>query len=126
MLTQHSAIATAAVRDMKAARRFYEGTLGLRPSAEYGPGAVTYGTGQSQLMVYQSQFAGANQATAVTWIVGDGLADIVRTLAGKGVVFEHYDNLPETKREGDIHISGRIRNAWFKDPDGNVHALASG
>jgi len=28
-------------------------------------------------------------------------------------------------RKGDIHESGPIRNAWFKDPDGNIHALSN-
>ena len=40
------------------------------------------------------------------------------------MTFEHYD-LPGTVRKGEVHVSGEIRNAWFKDPDGNIHALAS-
>jgi len=36
------------------------------------------------------------------------------------VKFEHYDDLPGTKREGDLHICGTRRVAWFKDPDGNL------
>jgi hypothetical protein len=40
------------------------------------------------------------------------------------VTFEHYQ-LPDTVRKGDIHVSGQIRNAWFKDPDGNIHALSN-
>jgi len=29
-------------------------------------------------------------------------------------------------REGDVHVAGRIRAAWFRDPDGNVLAIVSG
>jgi hypothetical protein len=30
------------------------------------------------------------------------------------------------KREGDVHVAGRIRNAWFKDPDGNILSVVNG
>lgn len=40
------------------------------------------------------------------------------------MTFQHYE-LPDTVREGDIHVSGGIRIAWFKDPGGNVHALSN-
>ena len=54
---------------------------------------------------------------------GAGLA-AAKELKAKGVTFERYQ-LPDTVREGDIHVSGEIRNAWFKDPDGNIHALSN-
>ena len=41
----------------------------------------------------------------------------IEHLKSKGVTFEQYDALPH---EGDIHICGAMRLAWFKDPDGNV------
>jgi hypothetical protein len=75
-------------------------------------------------MVYTSQFAGTNKATGVTWVVDNQLDDLVESLKGKGVRFEHYD-LPDTTRDGDIHITGDIRIAWFKDPDGNIFALVN-
>jgi hypothetical protein len=75
------------------------------------------------IVVYPSQYAGTNQATALTWTVGDQLETMVETLKRKGVKFEHHD-LPDTTRKGDIHDSGDVRNAWFKDPDGNIHALS--
>ena len=27
--------------------------------------------------------------------------------------------------EGDVHVAGRMRAAWFKDPDGNVLAVVN-
>ncbi len=45
--------------------------------------------------------------------------DVVRDLKAKGVRFEHYD-LPGMTRQGDIHVAGQLRTAWFKDPDGNI------
>ena len=77
-----------------------------------------------RLAVYRSQFAGTNQATAVTWNVGNDLDTVIKELKSKGVVFEHYD-MPMMKREGDVHIAGGTRAAWFKDPDGNIHSLVN-
>jgi catechol 2,3-dioxygenase-like lactoylglutathione lyase family enzyme len=124
MLNRITAVPTVAVKDLKRARRFYEEVLGLKPSGVEESDAIAYGNGGSGLFVYESRYAGTNQATAVTWIAGDGVDDAVRTLKGKGVAFEHYD-LPGMKREGDVHVAGNMRAAWFKDPDGNIHALSS-
>jgi hypothetical protein len=55
----------------------------------------------------------------VTWLVGDDVESVVRALTAKGVTFEHYD-MPDMTREGDIHVSGDMKVAWFKDPDGNI------
>ena len=75
------------------------------------------------LLVYPSEYAGTNQATAATWAVGDDFEAIVQDLKTKGVPFEHYDDLPETTREGDVHAMGDLKGVWFKDPDGNILSL---
>jgi hypothetical protein len=75
-------------------------------------------------LVYQSSFAGSNRATAATWVVGESLDDVVRDLGARGVSFEHYD-MPGMMLEGDVHVAGDMRVAWFKDPDGNVLAVVS-
>jgi len=72
--------------------------------------------------VYESRFAGTNQATSATWIVRDDLAGVVKDLAAKGVKFEHYD-MPGMQLEGDVHVMGDGKAAWFKDPDGNILAI---
>ncbi len=48
----------------------------------------------------------------------------VRNLDTKGVTFEHYD-MPDMTHEGDVHVAGDMRVAWFKDPDGNILNLVS-
>ncbi len=30
------------------------------------------------------------------------------------------------KRQGDVHIGGDMKVAWFKDPDGNILNIVSG
>ena len=118
MLNNKDAVANLAVKDLNVAKKFYEGTLGLKPIDAEGDEVIVYRSGNSKLNVYRSKEAGTNKATAVTWTVGD-VDDEVRRLKAKGVKFEHYD-MPEMKREGDIHIGGDMRVAWFKDPDGNI------
>jgi catechol 2,3-dioxygenase-like lactoylglutathione lyase family enzyme len=125
MLADRTAVATIAVKDLAAAKRFYEGVLGLTQVASEGGEAVTYQTGAGKLFVYRSQFAGTNKATAATWLVGEDIERTVKALKAKGLTFEHYD-MPQMKREGDIHVSGGTRAAWFKDPDGNIHGIVSG
>jgi catechol 2,3-dioxygenase-like lactoylglutathione lyase family enzyme len=124
MLGDKDAIATVAVKDLKAAAEFYESTLGLKRLASEGEEAVSFRSGNSTVLVYRSQYAGSNKATAVTWAVGEELDAIVAALKAKGVSFEHYD-LPGLRREGDIHIGGEMRVAWLKDPDGNILSLAN-
>lgn len=125
MLGEHQVAATLAVTDLDAARRFYEGTLGLTTTME-SPEAVVYGSGGSSVLVYRSEFAGTNQATAATWRVEGDLDAVMDDLRSKGVTFEHYDDLPGTTREGDVHVMGDSRGAWFRDPDGNILALFEG
>jgi len=125
MLDQWDAIANVAVKDLDTARRFYEQTLGLVPVHNEGGELIVYRSGKTVLNVYRSQYAGTNQATAVTWAVGDQLDAVVRQLKERGVRFEHYD-LPGLKREGDVHVGGDMKVAWFKDPDGNILNVVSG
>jgi catechol 2,3-dioxygenase-like lactoylglutathione lyase family enzyme len=125
VLSSTNAVATIAVKDIAVARKFYEDRLGLELSGTEGEGVRSYRSGSSTILVYESRFAGTNQATAATWIVGDELEAIVRALKAKGVAFEHYD-LPDTTWQGDVHVSGKTRVAWFKDPDGNILSIVNG
>lgn len=118
MLGDKNVHAVLAVRDLVAAKKFYSETLGLRLGDE-NLGGVKCMSGNSEIMIYQSEFAGTNKATAVSWDVED-VEGAVSELKGKGVTFEHYDNIPGATRKGEIHIMGPMKAAWFKDPDGNI------
>ena len=123
MLASTDAIATIAVKKIEPARKFYEGTLGLKPMPTEQTGVQGYKSGNSSVLVYESQYAGTNKATAATWTV-QNLEGVVRDLKAKGVRFEHYD-FPGATRQGDVHGTGKTKAAWFKDPDGNILALVS-
>ena len=76
-------------------------------------------SGNTGIFVYPSpQFAGTNKATAAAWNVED-VDGVVGALKSKGVSFEHYD-LPGATLEGDVHVMGEMRAAWFTDRDGNI------
>jgi catechol 2,3-dioxygenase-like lactoylglutathione lyase family enzyme len=122
MLSDKDAVATVAVKNLETARKFYEQTLGLTKIME-NEEVLAFKSGTSTLFVYRSQYAGTNKATAVTWVT-DEVEDIVKTLKGRGVNFEHYD-LPNMTRQGDLHVAGTMKAAWFKDPDGNIFSLVT-
>ena len=119
MLANRNAMATIAVKDLAVAKKFYEGKLGLTLLETAEEGVLTYQSGTATVLVYVSAFAGTNKATSATWGVGDEFDNIMKALKAKGVVFEHYD-MPGMKREGDVHVAGDFKGAWFKDPDGNI------
>jgi catechol 2,3-dioxygenase-like lactoylglutathione lyase family enzyme len=125
MLNDKAALATLPVRNIDVARTFYESTVGLTPVMTEEQGVLGFKSGDSTVLVYESQYAGTNKATAATWVVGDEVEEVVQGLKAKGVKFEHYD-LPDTTRQGDVHVSGNTRVAWFKDPDGNILSLVNG
>ncbi|HKQ24664.1 MAG TPA: VOC family protein [Burkholderiales bacterium] len=125
MLGNKDAAANIAVRNMKIARKFYEGTLGLKAIGTQGEELVAYRSGSSTILVYRSDFAGTNKATGLTWTVGDDVETIARSLKAKGVTFEHYD-LPGMTLKGDVHVASAMKIAWFTDPDGNILSIASG
>ena len=124
MLGDKDAAANIAVKDLEVAKRFYGETLGLTQVGSEADELIVFRSGNSMINVYRSKYAGTNQATALTWVVGEGVENVVEALKAKGISFEHYD-MPEIRREGDVHIGGNMKVAWFKDPDGNILNIVS-
>ena len=119
MLKNHNSSGIVAVRDLDRARRFYGDLLGLE-LAEQGEeeGVIVYRTGATNLVVYESEFAGTNRANAVVWGVAQELDEIAAELEAKGADFEHYPDIG--RLEGNVHVAGGARLVWLKDPDGNI------
>jgi catechol 2,3-dioxygenase-like lactoylglutathione lyase family enzyme len=125
MLGNKDAAANIAVKNLETAKKFYEDILGLNKVGAEGQELIVFKSGNSTINVYRSQYAGTNKATAVTWVVGAEMEGVVQQLKAKGVAFEHYD-MPDMTREGDIHVAGTMKVAWFNDPDGNILNIVSG
>ena len=108
--------------DIGRARSFYSEKLGLEPARE-GDDGLIYEVGKGTgFLLYESQFAGTNQATAMGWQVPDFDA-AVEALRGRGVTFEEYD-FPGFKTEnGIVSMPNGRRGAWFKDTEGNILAV---
>lgn len=124
MLGDIDAVANIAVKNLDAAKKFYEDTLGLKQVGAEDQELIVFRSGTSTIYVYESQYAGTNQATAITWVLGEDIENVIRKLKDKGVTFEHYD-IPDMTRHGDVHFGENMKVAWFKDLDGNLLNLAS-
>ena len=125
MLANKDVAANIPVKDIAKAKKFYEDTLGLKEVGHFGDEVVTLRSGKSDILVYRSEFAGTNKATAMTWTLGDDIEKTVKELKSKGVTFEHYD-MPGLKLDGDLYVGDGMKVAWFKDPDGNTLCVVSG
>jgi len=124
MLGDKNLTVNIAAKDLSIAKKFYEEILGLKQVGAEGLSSILLRSGTTDLLIYQSQYAGTNQATAVTWYVGENIEDIVQTLKSKNVTFEHY-NRQNVTIEGDVHIDGKMKLAWFRDPDGNILSIVN-
>jgi catechol 2,3-dioxygenase-like lactoylglutathione lyase family enzyme len=122
-LRDSEAVATIAVKDLDTAAKFYRDILGLEPVGPDQSGTRSFRSGKSTVLVYQSQFARTNKATAATWVV-DHIEDVARELKSKGAKFERYD-FPGVKHEGDIHVTGAHKVFWITDPDGNILSVVN-
>ena len=124
MLGDKDAAANIAVTNLERARKFYGDTLGLTHIGSEGQEVIIFKSGNTLINVYQSQYAGTNKATAVTWVVGQDVESFVQQLKARGIAFEHYD-MPGVTRNGDVHVADDMKVAWFKDPDGNILNIAN-
>ena len=113
---------TVPAKDLARARTFYAEKLGLEPASEDMAG-LNYETGKGTgFLLYESEFAGTNEATAMGLRVADFDA-AVDELRSRGVVFEDYD-FPGLKTEnGVMTLPDGRKGAWFKDSEGNIIAI---
>jgi catechol-2,3-dioxygenase len=107
--------------DVKRAREFYEGIIGLKPKEEYG-GGVVYICGGVEVFLYPTRNAGTSKASQAFWHVADVEAE-VKELKARGVKFEEYD-FPGFKMVDSILTAGGAKTAWFKDTEGNIMAIS--
>lgn len=119
MLNASTVTANIPAGDLTRAREWYADKLGLVPAQEM-PGTLIYRTdGGSLFSVYETAYAGQAGHTIAQWHVADVPATVAE-LAGRGVVFEHYD-MPGIEWDGDVAFMGGMgKAAWFKDSEDNI------
>jgi len=126
MLSRHTPVATLPAKDLARARGFYEDTLGFSVSRDDMGGGVTYTSGSGQLFVYETAFAGTNQATAVSFDVPSAdFDDEVAELRANGIEFLTFEADEMEWNDGVATIAGMARSVWFTDPDGNILNISS-
>jgi catechol 2,3-dioxygenase-like lactoylglutathione lyase family enzyme len=120
MLGKCDIIAFVTTSNGDRARKFYEGTLGLRV-VEDTPFALEIDANGTMLRVAKAQKVTVAPYTVLGWKVAD-IKKTVSALAAKGVEFERYDGMDQDKL-GIWKSPGGAQVAWFKDPDGNTLSL---
>ena len=126
MLSQFTPAATLPTANMSKARSFYEATLGLAVDRE-GMGGVSYKSGEGTVLVYESEYAGTNKATAVTFEVSlSAFDDEIRALRDKGVSFLTFELEGVNWNDGVASMGDAMKGVWFTDPDGNIISVAAG
>ena len=117
MFAESNAFSGFAVPDLKEARAFYEGTLGLRVTEEHDLLTLHLAGDRDTLVYPKPDHAPANY-TILNFPVDDVEA-AVDELGKRGVRFERYDGMEQDERGISLDPNGP-RIAWFTDPAGNI------
>jgi catechol 2,3-dioxygenase-like lactoylglutathione lyase family enzyme len=121
MLSSHRAYPTIPASDLDRARAWYKDKLGLEPAQEMPIGLIYRLADGTSFQLYETQFAGTAQNTAMAFSSKDVPGDI-KMLRARGVTFEDYD-FPGLKTENGMATMGPYHGAWFKDSEGNILAI---
>lgn len=122
MLSNSDLIGFIPVRDVAAARAFYEGTLGLRV-VEDTPFALVVDANGSMLRITPGPDLAPQPFTIAGWKVDD-IAGTVTDLTGRGVKFRRYEGMTQDEL-GIWDSPSGDRVAWFADPDDNNLSLTT-
>jgi catechol 2,3-dioxygenase-like lactoylglutathione lyase family enzyme len=114
-----------AASDIERAKAWYSDKLGLEPVSMSPFGDHLYEAGGVEFLLYQSDFAGTNQATAVGFSV-DNFDEVIEHLRSRGVEFEDLDfgEMGATV-DGVISTPDGQKAAWFKDSEGNIFSVST-
>ena len=120
MLGKSRIIGFVPTKDSKVARKFYEGTLGLRFVSDDQFALVLDANGIMVRIAKADNFTPA-PFTILGWEVSK-IDSVVGELRNKGVEFMKYDFI----KQDDLGIwqaPGGAKVAWFTDTDGNLLSL---
>lgn len=107
--------------DIERAKNFYINKLGLKPiEGEFGN--LRFKAGEATFIVYPSEFAGTNKATAAMFEVADVEA-CVNALKGDGVEFQEFSFEDMVMENSILTAPNGFKGAWFFDSEGNILGL---
>ena len=113
--------------DLERAKKFYEGTLGLKIIMEDpSPGAMLQAGEGTYLYIYQRAATKAEH-TVASFTVKD-VVTTVKELKSRGIVFEEVDFPGADIVDNVVTMSlpsGEFKGAWFKDTEGNILAITN-
>ena len=115
---------TYSIDDVRAAKDFYQGTLGISVTDEK-EGGLGLSLGQQKIYLYPKEDHEPATFTVLNFAVSD-IDAAVEELRSRGVEFESYGGEIETDDDGIFRggAGGDGPNiAWFKDPSGNILSL---
>lgn len=116
--------ATLPAADMERAKAWYRETLGFEPTVEREGQGSFYQIGDTGFMLYPSEYAGSNKATAAG-IVVDDFDETVQELRNRGVEFLEFDFGEAKTENGILSMPDGQKGAWFKDSEGNIIAVSN-
>lgn len=122
MFETSTVMATLAASDLDRAKTWYAEKLGLEPVMEDDErGGAVFEAGGSRFLVYLTEFAGTNKATAMSLAV-DNFDEVVNQLRANGVRFQDVDFGEMGKTVDGVITSpdGSESAAWFEDSEGNI------
>ncbi len=121
MFKDAKAFSSFSVNDIQKARSFYSEILGIEVT-DGEQGILTLHLGnENNIIVYPKSNHTPASFTVLNFPV-DSIEQAVDELTKRGVVFEHYEAMPETDKKGIFRGGGPLI-AWFKDPAGNIFSV---
>lgn len=120
MLNSGEIIAFVSTTNLDQAQAFYDGVLGL-DHVETSDFAAVFRVGTTMLRVTRADDVVPASYTVLGWAVADIDREVIE-LGDRGVIFRHYDGMPQDDR-GIWTTPNGDRIAWFGDPDGNTLSL---
>ena len=116
---------TLPASDLARAKAWYASILQLEPISTDPNGDAMYESNGSRFLLYESRFAGTNQATAAAFEVDDVEAAVAE-LRSRGAVFEDYDFGEDFRTvDGILTTPEGNKVGWLKDSEGNLIAIAT-
>jgi catechol 2,3-dioxygenase-like lactoylglutathione lyase family enzyme len=110
-------------RDRERSAAFYRDVVGLEPAGE-DRFATLFLTGGVSLRVSTVEDFVAHEHTVLGFRVPDVEA-AVRALSARGISFNRYEKFAQDDLGIFTMSEGKVRVAWFNDPDGNLLSVSN-